>query len=331
MDIVELKDKHELDQFVACQTNSQFLQSWHWSQFKEIQTRRVLRIGVKKEGRLVGSAVALCIQLPLSRCYVYCPRGPIVDQNISDADKEEVWSNLLYELKDWAKKQDAMFLRVEPIFRVDLEKYHLSPTKTIQPKDTLFLDLTNDKEVLLQEMKQKTRYNIRLAEKRGVTVYEECDEESISQFCRLIQITKERDNFRPHPENYYRTMLDSLRPCGVVKLFLAKYQDKVIAANLTAWFGDTVTYMHGASDYEYRQEMAPHLLQWQVIQWAKQAGYKYYDFWGIADSDDPTHPWAGISRFKKGFGGFEEHYLGTWELSISPLWHTVYNIVRRIK
>ncbi len=331
MEIVKLKNKDELDNFLASQTNSQFLQSWHWGDFKEVQTRNVLRIGVKDQGKLIGSATAICIQLPLSRCYVYCPRGPIVDQNLPDTDKEEIWGNLFYELKIYAKQQEAMFLRVEPTFRIDLEKFGLSPTKTIQPKDTLFLDLKKDEEILLKEMKQKTRYNIRLAQKKGVKIQEDCQVESIDQFCRLLNKTKERDKFRPHPCSYYQTMMSTLNNCGVIKLFLASYQGKVIAANLTSWFGDTVTYMHGASDYQYRNLMAPYLLQWQVVQWARAAGYRLYDFWGIADSDDPHHSWAGVTRFKKGFGGFEEHYLGTWEYSISPLWHTVYNIIRKIR
>lgn len=331
MEIVELKDKSELDQFVASQDNSQFLQSWHWSQFKEKQTRQILRIGVKKEGKIVGSALALCIQLPLSRCYVYCPRGPIVDQNLSDTEKEEVWGSLFYEIKNWAKKIDAMFLRVEPTFRIDLEKFRLSLTKSIQPKDTLFVDLNKAPDILLSEMKQKTRYNIRLAEKKGVKIEEDCQVQAIDDFCRLLQKTKDRNNFRPHPSVYYQTMMESLNGCGAVKLFVARHQGKVIAANLTSWFGDTVTYMHGASDYEQRNLMAPYLLQWRVIKWAQKAGYHYYDFWGIADSEDPKHPWAGVTRFKTGFGGFAEHYLGTWEYTVSPLWHTIYNVIRRIK
>jgi len=331
MEIVELKDKSELDQFIASQANSQFLQSWHWSQFKEKQTRQILRIGVKKDGQLVGSAVALCIQLPLSRCYVYCPRGPIVDQHLSDTEKEEVWGSLFYELKNWAKKIDAMFLRVEPTFRIDLEKFRLSPTRNIQPKDTLFIDLKKAPDILLSEMKQKTRYNIHLAEKKEIEIREDCSVPAVDDFCQLLQQTKDRNNFRPHPSSYYQMMMESLSGCGVVKLFVARYQNKVIAANLTSWFGDTVTYMHGSSDYEYRHLMAPFLLQWQVIKWAQAAGYDFYDFWGIADSENANHPWAGITRFKTGFGGFAEHYLGTWEYTTSPLWHTVYNIVRRIR
>jgi len=331
MEIIEINEPSRLNSFVAKQTNSQFLQSWHWSKFKEAQTRKVLRAGVEENGQLVGSAMALVICLPLSRSYVYCPRGPIVEQSLTDQKKEEVWGNLLFEIKSWAKQQEAMFLRVEPTFRIDLQKYHLTPTKTIQPKDTLLLDLSKDEDRLLSEMKQKTRYNIRLAEKKGVAVEEDCSQEAIDQFCNLLSQTTERNQFRPHPLPYYRKMLDNLSDCGVVKLFLAKHQDKVVAANLTSWFGDTVTYMHGASDYQSRNLMAPYLLQWQVIKWAQAAGYHYYDFWGIADNQDPQHPWAGITRFKTGFGGFSEHYLGTWEFSISPLWHTVYNIVKRIK
>ncbi|MBU1149059.1 peptidoglycan bridge formation glycyltransferase FemA/FemB family protein, partial [Patescibacteria group bacterium] len=329
--IKKLEDKSQLDQFIAGQPNSQFLQSWHWGEFKQVQTKRLLRIGVFDQGKLLGAATAICIQLQLSRCYVYCPRGPVVDDSLSDSDKEEVWGNLFYELKSWAKEQDAMFLRVEPTFRIDLEKFGFSKTKTIQPKDTLFLDLSKPEETLLQEMKQKTRYNIRLAEKRGVKIQEDCQQQSIATFCDLLGKTKDRDNFRPHPSSYYQTMMGTLNDCGVIKLFLASYQDKIIAANLTSWFGDTVTYLHGASDYQQRNLMAPHLLQWQVIKWAKAVGYHYYDFWGIADTDDPAHSWAGITRFKKGFGGFQESYQGTWEYSISPLWHTLYNVIKRIK
>ena len=150
----------------------------------------------------------------------------------------------------------------------------------MQPREILILDISKSEEELLAGMKQKTRYNIKLAEKRDVKVLASREKKYIDEFCRLVKITAERDKITPHPENYYRKMFETIPP-EILKLYIAEYEGKIIAANLVLFFGKTATYMHGASDNEHRNVMAPYLLQWQTILDAKKSGCNRYDLGGI--------------------------------------------------
>ncbi len=199
--------------------------------------------------------------------------------------------------------------------------------KQIQPQKTLVLDIAKPEEILLNQMHQKTRYNIRLAQRKGVTVQPTTNNQqsTIEIFLNLLEKTAGRDKFRLHPKKYYQKMLEVLGKKGMMKLFLAKYQNQIIAANLVCFFGQVATYLHGASDYNFRQLMATHFLQWQAISEAKKLDMKYYDFWGIDEKK-----WPGVTRFKKGFGGQEIIYPGTFDLIFQPLWYQAYNLARRV-
>jgi lipid II:glycine glycyltransferase (peptidoglycan interpeptide bridge formation enzyme) len=112
----------------------------------------------------------------------------------------------------------------------------------------------------------------------------------------------------------------------LAKIYFAEYEGKVLCANMMIFYGDTATYLHGGSSSADKNIMAPHLLQWEQIKLAKAKGYKYYDFWGIDEIK-----WPGVTRFKKGFGGFEVDYGGTWELAITKWKYTLYKLIKRIK
>ena len=186
-------------------------------------------------------------------------------------------------------------------------------------------------------MHQKTRYNLRLAEKKGVTVREARNDE-FEVLWELMRNTCERDGFRLHGKEYYREMLksdlgvvisdsdNSNHQSLIIKLFFAEYEGKVIAANIIAFFGDTVTYVHGASADKYRNVMAPYLLQWHCIKTAKEQGYKYYDFYGIDENK-----WPGVTRFKKGFGGEELQYPGTFDAVFGEGWYNMYKALRWVR
>ncbi|MFH1671454.1 MAG: peptidoglycan bridge formation glycyltransferase FemA/FemB family protein, partial [Candidatus Portnoybacteria bacterium] len=142
-------------------------------------------------------------------------------------------------------------------------------------------------------------------------------------FLGLLKETAKRDGFHLHPEDYYRKMLEIMGE--KIKLFSAGYQGKIIAGSLVCFFDDTAAYLHGASDYNTRNLMAPYLLQWQAILKAKELGLKYYDFYGIDEKK-----WPGVTRFKKGFGGKKVIYPGAYDVIYSPLWYWGYNLVRRL-
>lgn len=345
------------DAFVL-QHGGGFLQSWGWSQFQEAMGRSVFRFRVDEPGQIGGKAqhedtfaqfLVLMHPLPMGQKYLYVPRGPVMS-----ADKGSVHRRLetfTVTLRQAMRRHDAIFTRVEfpehsdggRFNADDLEALGFERVQPMQPEDTSIVDLTKDEVILLADMHQKTRYNIRLAERRGVTVHEANHanahllKKDIDVFWRLLGETSSRDRFHTHERRYYETMVDVLseKKRGTkgmrVRLVFASYEGEAIAAGLFGSFGDTVTYLHGASRTAQRRVMAPHLLHWTVIKDAKRSGYTYYDFWGIAPTDDPSHKWAGITRFKRGFGGHHISYLGAWELPGKPIWYTLYRLAKRFR
>jgi lipid II:glycine glycyltransferase (peptidoglycan interpeptide bridge formation enzyme) len=245
---------------------------------------------------------------------------------------------------------DAVFVRLEPLARrendyitaADMRDLGMKQVRAVQPADTVIVDLTRNEDDLLAAMKQKTRYNVRLAEKKGVTVrtanYDNAHafREDCETFWRLLDETAERDKFHAHDKGYYEKMLDVLSPRKhgglTVGLMFAEYEGEPIAAVLLASFGDTVTYLHGASSSVHRNVMAPYLLHWRAMQEAKNRGFTKYDFWGVApEHASDNHPWVGITRFKTGFGGARVSYIGAWELPRSRFWYNLYRCAKRVR
>lgn len=199
-------------------------------------------------------------------------------------------------------------------------------TFEISPSHTLITDLTKSEPDLLASMHEKTRYNVRLAERKGVTVSIGTD--SIDAVWPLFEQTASRGQFRLHLKSYYEKMLAS----GVVFIATAKVGDQVVAANLMVDFDGTRTYLHGASGETHRNVMAPFLLHWELIKDAKRKGIAAYDWWGVApEGADESHPWNGITRFKLGFGGERLDSAGTFDFIARPLEYTIYRIIRSIR
>ena len=339
------------------------------SKFKNSQPKAGLlprRTTASRAEKLVAVALIVKYNLPFGWSYLYCPRGPVIDELQITNHKSQIFSMLFSEIKKIAKEEKSLFLRFDPPVEMN-QKYFTKLKKSpneVQPKDTLMLDLEKLEEDLLKEMKQKTRYNIRLAEKKGtkITNYELCADnkkefkEKFEKFWELAEETSQRDKFKSHNKDYYWKMLESLNKenCAcdrklLAKLYFAEYDNKIIASNIVLYFGDYCVYLHGASSNKYRNVMAPYLLQWQQISDAKKAGCKRYDFWGIQNSKflvqswSPSrvgnsgsgkkiqNSWHGITRFKKGFGGYEKNYIGAYNLVFSSIGYTIYKLIKSIK
>ncbi len=323
MTLIEIKNKNQLNNFVSAQKNSQFLQSWEWGEFQKKFGFKVFRIGVEDKGKLLGVATLIKKNIGLGKSYFYCPRGPVFGFEIAELGLqiEEVEEYFFTEIKKIAKKEGIIFLRYEPLVLSRKPKIENRKSIDLQPAKTLILDLRKDEENLLKEMHQKTRYNIRLAEKKEVLVIEG-GADDFDDFWNLMKTTSGRDGFKIHPKEYYRRLIEN----ESVKIFFAKYENNIICAGIFSFFGDTATYLHGASSNEYRNVMAPFLLQWTLIKKAKSNGKEYYDFYGIDDEK-----WPGVSRFKKGFGGFEVFYPGTYDFVFSGMCYNGYRALRKIR
>lgn len=194
-------------------------------------------------------------------------------------------------------------------------------TRAMNPATTIVLDLAKSEEALLAAMHQKTRYNIKLAAKHGVTVREGSGSQDLETFIRLTKETAARDRFQPHEEDYLRATFQFLSERGIAKLRLAEFGGTVLAANLEIHYGDTVTYLHGASSSQHREVMAPYLLQWEAMRAAKDEGKRNYDLWGANPETKSSFyykpAWEGITRFKEGFGGRRVDLVGTWDLPVN--------------
>ncbi len=285
---------------------SSFLQSTHWLDFQKSLGRKVWQI---------DSISIIKHNLSLDRSYLYSPRCR--GNFLSD--------NFLEKIKEIVKQENAIFWKVEPQDKIDenlFKKKGFKKSSNIQPQKTIILDITKPEQELLNQMHYKTRYNINLALKKSIkTQISKLKSQNFSDFWKLMEQTKKRDKFHPHPKEYYRKMLE----IPGVELFVAEYEHKIIAANIVVFYEKTVIYLHGASDYEHRNLMAPHLLQWEQIKEAKKRGCVEYDFWGIDEKK-----WPGVTRFKKGFGGKEIEYPGAYDLVFQPIWYKIYKIARSI-
>jgi len=316
MKIIELTKKDQLNDFVLSQKHNQLLQSWEWGEFQKKFGNKIFRFGLEREGQIKFALQLIKKSLPFGKAYFYAPR--VVVKNLS----EEELKFFFNKIDILAKKENIIFLRYELTgLKIQNSKFKILKTIDIQAKKTLILGISGSEEEILNSMHQKTRYNIRLAKKRGVMV-REGSENDFENFWKIMEETSARDGFRLHSKNYYQEMIKLEN----VKLLIAEYEDKIIAGVILSFFGDMGSYIHGASANEYRNMMAPHVLQWEAIRLSRTKGCDYYDFNGIDEKK-----WPGVTKFKIGFGGETIEYPGTFDLVFSYLWYNIYKVVRKIR
>lgn len=304
MKFYEVATKEEWEQKMSSQVQAQFLQSWDWGEFQQRLGRKFWRLEIEGEYILV-----IQMTMPLGWNYLYVPRTGVE----LDDSKLEVLNQL-------AGTEKSLFIRIEPV-KQDLSSLGFLKVRQVQPQKTLLLDLSKSEDQLLAQMHPKTRYNIRLAAKKGVK-FTLGNEEHFARFYDLLVDTYRRKSKELHSRDYYQKLYHD----HLAKLFFAELDGKVLCSNMMAFYGDTATYLHGGSSPDDKNIMAPHFLQWEQIKLAKSQGYKYYDFWGIDEIK-----WSGVTRFKKGFGGFEVDYSGTWDLPINKFWYLIYKLIKKFR
>ncbi len=317
MQLTEIKDKNKLNDFVGKQEYAELLQSWQWGEFQEQFGNKIFRLGVDGGGKIVAAATLIKKSLPLGMNYFYCPRGPIINDE-SSAINDKLINFLFSEIKKIAEKEGGIFLRIEPKKVINDSSFVIRRSLDVQVSKTIILDLSKTEDELLKDMHQKTRYNIRLAEKKGVKIREAAEGE-FEKFWELMSATVNRDGFRLHEKEYYQKMLETEN----IKLFFGEFENKILCAGIFSFFGDMAVYLHGASSNENRELMAPHLLQWGLVKKAKAFGCKYYDFFGI-----DNEKWPGVTRFKRGFGGEEVSYSGTFDVIFNKNKYFLYIFLR---
>lgn len=333
-------NKEEWDNWFRKQGQNEFLQSWDWGEFQTSTSKPTVRLQAVENGvvrqahhKVVWQGQAFEHKLGLGIKYLYLPKFSIFNFSAKGGSASGGQFSILEE---FIKKYNFSFIRIEPTEKLQVTGYKLQVTRNRQPRTTLVLDLTQSEETLLANMHPKTRYNISLAERKGVQIR---DEKNIEVFWKLNQTTTERDEFKSHDKEYYEKMLQF----DFTRQLTAYFQGQPIAVILLVVFGDTCTYLHGASANEFRNLMAPYLLQWRGIQLAKKMGCKYYDFWGISPApqiNEPsscfhnfcwsaTHRWTGVTRFKAGFGGIVREYPQAVDVVLSQWKYGLYKLIHK--
>jgi len=356
MKIISAPNSFAIDEFLSKNPGAsgpEFLLSSSWAKIlekegKEIRFLAVIRdLSDGKPKTLAGEFLALImiIKQPLLKRYFYwyAPRGPIINRALNFKERIPILKFLFTAI--YRLSAQALFLKIEPA-NEDLnfnaqdfqQKTFSGFLKTIsapdiQPRRTLVLDLKKSQDELLSSLHPKTRYNIRLAEKKGVKITRG-GANDFEEFWRLMKLTGERDAFCLHDKNHYQNLLKTIvdgqedleSEKNFIRLFFAEYEGRKIAAALVSSFASKATYLHGASDNEYRQLMAPQFLQWEIIKTVKSEGANLYDFYGV-----DALKWPGVTRFKQGFGGEERVYSGAYDLIFRPAMYNFYKLLKLLR
>ncbi len=340
-------EREQWNHFVCGHPCGHLLQSWEWGELKASAGWYPLRLALwdAEQKKILAAAQVLRKgfgSIPLRTGHLaYIPKGPVMDwsQFLPCNDNEEVPSidgvrtslvpTLLEFINAKLRREGAVALQMElgqergtaesdEIVDV-LGSLQFRSVQAIQPVRTVLLDLTPDEETLLARMKEKWRYNVRLAGRKGVQVRIAETAEDVRAWYALLQTTGERDEFGIHTLDYYLRAWHIFAPRNMARLFLAEYQGQLLAGIFVGLFAKQAIYLYGASSNEQRHLMPNYLLQWEAIRWAKQEGATSYDLWGISERDNEDDALAGVSRFKSGWGGEVVRFVGNYEHVYRPL------------
>jgi peptidoglycan pentaglycine glycine transferase (the first glycine) len=339
----------EWDQFTQLPLSGHLLQSWAWGELKARFGWWPVRIAAVEDNEILAAAQILFRSLPTGLRAAYVPKGPLIDPAARDTTTVAA---LIHALHDACRRQHAISLKVEPDWPEALDAQRWLETQgfapsaeTVQPRRTVIVDLTISEDDILAQMKSKTRYNIRLAQRKGVVV-RQGTAENVPLFQQLLQVTGQRAGFGVHTLAYYTQAWQLFAARETAALFLADHEDNTLAAIMVFAWGKTAYYMYGGSSDEERQRMPTYLLQWEAMRWAKARGCENYDLWGIPDVDENevgpdvaaaeetgvlSTGLGGLYRFKRGFGGREVRYVGAYDYAYNRLLHSLLTLAWKWK
>jgi lipid II:glycine glycyltransferase (peptidoglycan interpeptide bridge formation enzyme) len=300
-----------------------FLQSDHWKTFQQAYGRKTFSdtgkdwsyLAIKETGTL--------------NTRLYTPYGPYC-LDIDGLDEA------LASLQRTAKKEHATFIRVEPTQGITTDQLRIRGFRPVtyqqlQPSHTQMIDLTQPEEAILANMSQNSRNITRNYHKKGISIRTSYDPADIQILTSLLARVASRNHITPHGDDYFKQQATTLFPLKAAVLYIAEYEDIPIAAALVFDSETTRIYAHAAADDAYRKLSAGTALVGQMILDAKRIGLTQFDLYGITDSADPNHPWAGFTKFKRSFGGHSVAYPGAWDLPLRKPSYWLYRIYQSIR
>jgi lipid II:glycine glycyltransferase (peptidoglycan interpeptide bridge formation enzyme) len=315
-------------------------QSYEWGEFRTELGWKAHRVAAYEGENIAVAGSILQKPLPLGQCFFYCPEGPVVtggDWNKKSNQKAfAAWHEHLIPK---AKSQNALFLKIDP--EVATDDFPLdwlgnlgfadSP-EDIQPATVTHVDLTPSEDEILAAMKQKGRYNIRYAIKKGVTVRSGTSEADLDTFYRLHEETSKRQGITYRSKNYFAMLRKHfMEKPDFGKFFIAELNGEPLAATLVTFFGPESIYLYGGSSLKDRNVHAAYLVQWEGMKEAKRRKCAFYNMTGIAATDDPNDSWAGLRQFKLKFGGPELHLIGARDYRYDSLRYTLFTQADRVR
>jgi lipid II:glycine glycyltransferase (peptidoglycan interpeptide bridge formation enzyme) len=306
------------------------LQSWEWGEFRTKTGLKIERIGFFDNGKLLKALQVTFHPIPVfGKNAGYVPKGDLPDDD------------QLAALQQLGKQNNALFIKLEPNVNqpVDspsahdsieayLEKNDAKPGRPLFTKYTYILDLSKTEEELFANLSSKTRYNVNVAAKKGVTITENSSAEGMENYLKVLEQTTERQGFYAHGPEYFRTMWEVLGKSGMIRIFHAVYEGKILVAWIMFMFNGVLYYPYGASVREHRDVMASNLMMWEMIRFGKNNGCTSFDMWGsLGPNPDEKHPWYGFHRFKKGYGGVLNQSIGTYDLILDHAQYPIFKVV----
>jgi lipid II:glycine glycyltransferase (peptidoglycan interpeptide bridge formation enzyme) len=283
-------------------------QSESWDSFQKSLGREMVKIGSYKGFR---------IPVGLGKSFVWFFKAPEVADN---------------KFLDECRNLPDVFVRIEPEKPGSIGEPPRLLLGQMSPKCTRVINLSKSEEEILADMKSRVRYNIRLAGRKGLTVKFSTDPKDIDKFYDVLMSTAGRGKgFAPHPKDYYQKLFKSLVDAKAGKLALGYYEDELIYAGLFSVYGKTAIFMHSGFRDVHASLKAPNYCLWEIIKESKRMGAIYFDMWGIAENDDPKHPWYGISQFKESFGGEVVRFPGTFDIINNHSWYLFFTVLAKAR
>jgi len=304
------------------------MQSYEWGIARSALDTQIIKLGEYTNNKLINLFQMTLHKLPLLNYKIgYLPRS--------------VWPShdVITFLYKWAKENKVIFIKIEPyIYKSQILNNKSQMNSKLQiskhslfPKWTQILDLNKTEEEILKNMHSKTRYNIKLAQKKGVTIKLMDNEQGFKDFSKLYFETCKRQKYYGHNEKYHQIVWKNLKN-NISHLLIAYFNNEPLAAYELFYFKDTLYYVYGGTSIKYRNLMASNLLMWEAIRMAKKLGAKYFDMWGsLPPNYDKNHSWSGFTRFKEGYGTKYIEMVGSFDLVASPLLYNIYGVIYKIR
>lgn len=331
MKVIDITEK-EKDTYNALVTHP--LQSYEWGEFRKQTGVKVVRRGLVDNEKFTDGFTVTIHPVPYTPFTIgYLPKGNFPTKE------------LLRALREIGRQEKCIFIQLEPnveksqITNIKIQKnwgLEIGDWKLRRAHHPLFtrftftLDLTKSEEELLAHMHAKTRYNVRLAERKEVTVQEDNSEHAFKEYLAITDETTTRQKFYAHTHRYHTLQWETL-PHVVTKnslsshLLTATYKKEILVTWIVFIFHDTLYYPYGASSSRHKEKMASNLMMWEAIRFGKNLGLKYFDMWGaLGPEPDPKDPWYGFHRFKQNYGATLTEFVGSFDLVLNPSLYKLY-------